>query len=64
MALDLLIGPDELESGRVAITLPPARHEDLRDFRVAIWADATDFSSTGAIARRSTRSPTILDDWA
>mgnify|MGYP005809963147 CR=1 FL=1 len=40
MLLDILVGPSELDAGAVEIRLPPARREDLRDFRVAVWADA------------------------
>lgn len=36
LALDLLAGPDENEAGAYRLTLPPARHADLRSFRVLV----------------------------
>ena len=47
LALDNLNGPDELEAGRVVVTLPPARHKELREFRVGLWADGADFTLDG-----------------
>ena len=43
MMLDLIIGPRELERGALTISLPPARHTDIRQFRVALWADSGSF---------------------
>jgi amidase len=36
LALDLLAGPDEAEAGAYRLSLPPARHADLRSFRVLV----------------------------
>jgi amidase len=47
LALDNLNGPDELEAGRVVVTLPPARHKELREFRVGLRADGADFTLDG-----------------
>ncbi|HWJ69193.1 MAG TPA: amidase [Sphingobium sp.] len=38
--LDLIVGPDDLDRKAFSITLPPARQERLRDFRVGVWLDA------------------------
>jgi amidase len=51
LALDLLCGPGDLEEKAIAITLPASRHEDLRDFRVAVWADASSFPLDDACRR-------------
>lgn len=42
-ALDVIAAPGELADKAVSLRLPPARHEDLREFRVALWADARSF---------------------
>ena len=39
MALDLLAGPDAWNSKAYSLDLPPARHSDISDFRVAVWLD-------------------------
>jgi amidase len=39
LALDVLIGPARLDSIAWSIQLPRSRHKNLRDFRVALWAD-------------------------
>ena len=44
LALDVLIAPAELERNAWSIRLPASRHERLRDFRVALWADARSFA--------------------
>jgi amidase len=36
LALDLLAGPDELVSTAYRLSLPPARHDDLKSFRVLV----------------------------
>jgi amidase len=36
LAVDLLAGPDEVEAVAYRLSLPPARHERLRDFRVLV----------------------------
>jgi amidase len=43
LALEQLCGPDELDEKAVTIRLPTPRHTDLRDFRVALWADSKSF---------------------
>jgi len=40
LMLDLITDVPELKTGALRLTLPPARHGDLRDFRVAVWNDA------------------------
>ncbi len=39
LGLDLLAGPDVWDARAWQVTLPPARHERLADFRVAAWFD-------------------------
>ncbi|MYA25264.1 MAG: amidase [Acidimicrobiales bacterium] len=39
MALDILAGPDAWNSKAYSLDLPPARHRDISDFRVAVWLD-------------------------
>jgi amidase len=39
MALDLLIGPDEWHATAYSLELPPARHQDVSDFRIGAWWD-------------------------
>jgi amidase len=36
LALDVLAGPDEYQAGAYRLSLPPARHADLRSYRVLI----------------------------
>lgn len=43
LALDQLCGPDEPHEKAVRIDLPSPRQTDLRDYRVALWADAETF---------------------
>ena len=43
LALDILCGPDEADEKAVTINPPIPRHTRLRDYRVALWADATVF---------------------
>ena len=44
LALDVLIAPAELERNAWSIRLPASRHDRLRDFRVAMWADSKGFA--------------------
>ena len=39
MALDILAGPDEWNRKAYSLSLPPARHQEISDFRVAVWID-------------------------
>ncbi len=39
IALDILAGPDSWNQLAYSLTLPPARHEQVKDFRVAVWLD-------------------------
>ena len=39
MALDVLAGPDAWNSVAYSVDLPPARHREIADFRVAVWLD-------------------------
>jgi amidase len=39
MALDILAGPDSWNEKAFTINLPAARHENIKDFRVAVWID-------------------------
>ena len=39
LALSLLAGPDPLHAPGWRLDLPPARHQSLTDFRVAVWLD-------------------------
>ena len=39
MALDILAGPDEWNRKAYSLSLPPARHREISDFRVAVWID-------------------------
>lgn len=41
LALDVLAAPGELERGALRLEIPPSRQENLRHFRVALWADST-----------------------
>lgn len=47
LALDVLAAPAELERRAWSVTVPPARHERLRDFRVALWADSSGYAVDG-----------------
>jgi len=44
LALDVLVGPAESERSAWSVNLPPSRHEHLKDFRVALWADNNDYT--------------------
>jgi amidase len=39
MALDVLAGPDQWNQLAYSLSLPPARHDQIADFRVAVWID-------------------------
>lgn len=39
LALDLLAGPDDWHEVAYSLRLPPPRHADIGDFRVAVWLD-------------------------
>jgi len=39
MALDILAGPDAWNDVAYSLALPPARHDEISDFRVAVWLD-------------------------
>ena len=41
LMLDIITGARELEQTAFRIAMPPARHADLRGFRVAVWNDAS-----------------------
>lgn len=43
LAMDVLVGPSDLDAPARPVDLPAARHNQLRDFRVALWADADSF---------------------
>lgn len=53
LALDLLVAPPASERTAWQVSVPPSRHEQLQDFRVAVWADdrsyATDHGGLTAI---------------
>lgn len=42
LMLDIIAGPDEPQSRAWSLNLPKARHQELKDFRVAAWIDDTD----------------------
>ena len=44
LALEVLTAPAELERRAWSVHLPPSRHQRLRDFRVALWADSRGFA--------------------
>jgi amidase len=50
LMLDIIIGAPELKRTAFRIALPPARRDDLRDFRVAVWNDASAYPLDGAYA--------------
>ena len=39
VALDILAGPDDWNQLAYSLTLPPSRHVNAKDFRVAVWID-------------------------
>lgn len=39
LAMDVLVGPDRWHEAAVSIDLPPSRHRELADFRIAAWLD-------------------------
>lgn len=39
LALDVLAGPDDWEGTAWDLQLPPARHERVEDYRIAVWLD-------------------------
>lgn len=39
VGMDVLVGPDRWHERAVSVELPPSRHQDLRDFRIAAWLD-------------------------
>ena len=43
LALDVLVNPAELDNKAWSVRIPASRHENLRNFRVALWADHTGF---------------------
>ena len=45
LALDILTAPAELERVAWSVRIPPSRHEQLSDFRVALLADNTPFAT-------------------
>ena len=44
LAMDVLVAPRELETPAWSVRIPPSRHERLRDFRVALWADDSTYA--------------------
>jgi amidase len=50
LMLDIITDAPELEQTAFRINLPPARRDDLRDFRVAVWNDALAYSLDDAYA--------------
>jgi len=52
LALDVLAGPDELSATAWRLELPPARHRDLRDYRVAAWLDDPAYPVDGEVRER------------
>jgi amidase len=44
LALDVLTAPEEPDRAAWSVRVPSSRHERLRDFRVALWADGEHFS--------------------
>jgi amidase len=47
LMLDLLTDAPELKRTAYRLALPPARHTDLREFRVAVWNDAKAYALDG-----------------
>jgi amidase len=47
LALDVLTAPEESDRAAWSVRVPASRHESLRDFRVALWADGDGFSVDG-----------------
>ena len=39
LAMDILVGPEDRFAGLWSAAMPPARHEKLSSFRVAVWLD-------------------------
>ncbi|MDH2355185.1 amidase [Bradyrhizobium sp. SSUT112] len=50
LMLDLITDAPELKRTAYRLALPPARHTDLHDFRVAVWNDAKAYALDGAYA--------------
>lgn len=50
LMLDMLVDAPELQQTAFQINLPPARRADLREFRVAVWNDASAYSLDGTYA--------------
>jgi amidase len=44
LALDVLVAPVESDQTAWHVHIPPSRHERLKDFRIALWADQNTFS--------------------
>ena len=47
LAMDVLVAPAEADRTAWRVQIPPSRHESLREFRVALWADQKSFSVDG-----------------
>jgi amidase len=43
LLLDVVLGPPEFAGNSAGFALPPPRHVDLKEFRVAVWNDAKSF---------------------
>ena len=50
LMLNLITDPPELKQPGFYLELPPTRHSDLRDFRVAVWNDAKAYALDNAYA--------------
>jgi amidase len=47
LALDVLAAPAAFDSAAWSVRIPPSRHEQLDQFRVAMWADASAYTVDG-----------------
>ncbi len=50
LLFDVVLGTSDLDSAGAELRLPAARHDSLRDFRVAVWNDAQAYSLDKAYA--------------
>lgn len=50
LMLDIIAAAPELKQTAFSVVLPPARHVDLRDFRVGVWNDASSYPLDDAYA--------------
>ncbi len=61
LGLDILAGPDEWHAPGYRLALPPARHETLADYRVAVWFEEPSSPIDDRVLERLERAADALE---